>query len=96
MSQQSGPWQPQGLSAQFFPVLRDFSERVFLVHAHLSGNQLSAALLVVDGFIEDGWITVSDTPSLAGLRFDVQLPAEVIGQAERYKGYDVVLPVKPL
>lgn len=94
MQQNSGPWQHQGLSAQFFPVLRDFNERVFLIHAHLSGNQLSAALLVVDGFVEDGWLTLSDVPSLAGLRLEVQLPAEVIGQVERYKGYDVVLPVK--
>ena len=95
MSQDStGPWSSQGPFTCFYPLLRDFNDRVFLIHAHRQDNQLSAALLVVDGCIDDDWITVSDQSLLEGERIDVRLPVEIQGQYQRHKAYDVVLPLK--
>lgn len=88
------PWQPQGLSAQFHPLLRDLDDRIFLIHVDIEGQELAAALLVVDGHVPDGWVTVSDLPGLNGQRYAVQLPAEVTGQCNRCKAYDVLLPAK--
>lgn len=89
-----GPWRNQGLSSQFFPLLRDFSDRIFLIHAHRRDGQVTAALLVVDGCVDDDWITVSDEPLLEGERLEIRLPAEIQGQYQRHKAYDVVLPIK--
>lgn len=88
------PWQPQGLSAQFHPILRDAEERIFLIHVTIEAQELTAALLVVDGYTPDGWVTVSDLPGLSGQQIAIQLPAEVTGQCDRCKAYDVVLPAK--
>jgi hypothetical protein len=78
----------------FHPLLRDRNDQVFLIHANTDGTRLEAAILVVDGFVADGWLEVSADHSLSSEIYGIQLPAEVIGQPERYKGYDVVLPLK--
>lgn len=78
----------------FYPLLRNADDRVFLIHAELTAGQLRAGLLVADGYIDDGWIPVSDEQSLSGVVVEVQLPQEVIQQSQRYKGYAVVLPVR--
>lgn len=80
----------------FYPLLRNADDRVFLIHAELRPGQLHAGLLVVDGYINDGWLAISDEQSLAGLVVEVQLPQEVIQQSQRYKGYAVVLPLRHL
>jgi hypothetical protein len=79
---------------QFHPLLRNADDRVFLIHAEVHGGQLQAGLMVVDGFVDDGWIAVSDVQCLEGLIYEVQLPPEVLQQPRRYKGYDVVLPLR--
>ena len=83
---------------QFHPLLQDPAGRVFLIHCTVEVAALHAALLVVDGFIGDEWLQLGDArpphqPQPAPL-YLVQLPAEVVGQPERYKGYDCVLPLK--
>lgn len=90
----TGPRHDRGLSAQFYPLLRDFNDRVFLIHAHYRESQITAALLVVDGCVDDGWITVSDRTLLEGEQIEIRLPVEIQGQYQRHKAYDVVLPVK--
>lgn len=78
----------------FYPLLRDRNDQVFLIHANTDGTRLDAAILVVDGFVNDGWLHLSPDNSQNSEVFAVKLPAEVIGQPERYKGYDVALPFK--
>lgn len=82
----------------FHPLLQDGNGRVFLIHCDIEVTTLNAALLVVDGYVDDEWLQISERPNdhLPGTGFTylVQLPAEVVGQSERYKGYDVVLPLK--
>lgn len=80
----------------FYPLLRNADDRVFLIHAELRSGQLRAGLLVVDGYINDGWIAISDQQSLSGAILEVQLPPEVLQQSQRYKGYAVVLPMRHL
>jgi hypothetical protein len=85
---------------QFHPLLQDPTGRVFLIHCNVEVAAVHTALLVVDGFIDDEWLQVTDgmahQPHLLGMSYLVQLPAEVVGQPERYKGYDCVLPLKKL
>ena len=78
----------------FFPLLRNVDDRVFLIHATIEDQQLHAGLLVVDGYVEDGWIAVSEKPGLTSPAYEVQLPQEVLQQTERYKGYAVVCPIR--
>jgi hypothetical protein len=84
----------------FHPLLQDAKGRVFLIHCNAESNSLTASLLVVDGFVDDEWLQINETqnPHLPcqGVSYLVQLPTEVVGQPERYKGYDVVLPLKRL
>lgn len=79
---------------QFHPLLRDQEDRIFLIHVHVDSSEVRAAMLVVDGFVQDGWVQLSERPQLGGNLYEVQLPAEVIQQSERYKGYDLVLPLR--
>jgi len=83
---------------QFHPLLQDPTGRVFLIHCNVEVAAAHVALLVVDGSIEDEWLQVADGMAqrlhLPAASYLVQLPAEVVGQSERYKGYDCVLPLK--
>ena len=83
----------RGFCMQFHALLQDDRSQVFLIHCTAESAELQVALLVVDGFIGDGWLTVKD-PTMDGVAYLVQLPTEVIAQPERYKGYDCVLPLK--
>lgn len=78
----------------FIPLLRNADDRVFLIHDTIEGNQLHAGLLVVDGYVTDDWIAVSEQPALGGITYEVQLPQEVLQQSQRYKGYAVVCPIR--
>lgn len=75
----------------FHRLLQDAEGRVFLIHCTTDQGALQTALLVVDGFITDDWITVNEP---GGPSYRVQLPAEVIAQPERYKGYACTLPLQ--
>ena len=79
---------------QFHSLLRNADDRVFLIHATVVDHQLRAGLLVVDGFVDDGWLQMSDAQNLSGMIYEVQLPQEVLQQPQRYKGYDVILPIR--
>lgn len=77
----------------FHALLQDDRSQVFLIHCMAEVAELQVALLVVDGFVGDGWLIVRD-PTIDAVAYLVQLPTEVIAQSERYKGYDCVLPLK--
>lgn len=78
----------------FHPLLQDQRAQVFLIHCEAEPGELRAALLVVDGFVSDDWIRITEPSGSDGVAYLVQLPSEVMAQSERYKGYDVVLPSK--
>ena len=78
----------------FHPLLRDLYDRVFLVHCEVTHGQIKAGLLVTDGTVTDFWIPMGERQGLEGTCYMVKLPAEVLNQPERFKGYDVILSAK--
>ena len=78
----------------FHPILRDATESLFLFHVEGDDKTLKAAILVANPYMNDTWVAMSPNPGLEGPVFEVQMPAEIIGQPERYKGYDLNLPYR--
>lgn len=78
----------------FYPVLRDAADRAFLFHVEAEGQSLKAAMLVAEPYMNSAWLAMSPEPGLGAEVLDVQMPAEIIGQPERYKGYDLNLPYR--
>lgn len=78
----------------FYPVLRNLDETAFLLHVETDGNRLSAAVLVSEPYMNSQWLQMSAIPGLEGEILIVQMPVEIIGQPERYKGYDLTLPFR--
>lgn len=79
---------------QFHQLLRNADERVFLIHVAITNGLVNAGLLVVDGYIDEGWVRLSAGQELEETIYEVQLPQEVLQQSHRYKVYDVVLPLR--
>lgn len=82
------------VAMQFHPLLRNADERVFLIHVTITNGLVNAGLLVVDGYVDDGWLRLSAGEGLEEVVYNVQLPQEVLQQSQRYKVYDVVLPFR--
>lgn len=78
----------------FYPMLRDCDDTVFLLHVETEGKRLNAAILVADPYMNRSFVLMSANPGLQGTVLEVQMPAEIIGQPERYKGYDLNLPFR--
>lgn len=78
----------------FYPVLRDCDDTVFLLHVETDGKRLNAAVLIADPYMNNPWLRMSTHPALQGTVLEVQMPAEIVGQPERYKGYDLNLPFR--
>lgn len=76
------------------PLLCQPDLGLYLIHCEVGDALVDAELLVVDAYAPAGWIPVA-SPKLYGEEsMLIQLPVEVIGQRQRYKGFSLRIPFR--
>lgn len=76
------------------PLLCQPDLGLYLIHCEVGEALVEAEILVVDAYAPSGWITVA-SPKLYGEEsMLIQLPVEVIGQRQRYKGFSLRIPFR--